>query len=277
MVTAISKLTSAISSLALIALLSAGLLAPASAQVTVTVNGNTAKAVIGLPGILYTELLLTFENPANLRPDTLGISARLVGPPDLSGRLPEPALLALPVSFPVMISVAPPANKGLSFINAATVEIHTHALIFTLDNLFRIYKAPAGGPFHDMTDAVNPGSVRTGGRTGGFSDFLILVDSIPNTEKAEDQYAYLDARTNAPAISGNARRVLKADLSASRSAYDAGNYTLARATLDTFIADVRRYGGKGVPNKWRAKRDLDNIAGDLIGAAAALQYTIGRL
>jgi len=276
---AIAMLPSALKALVLAGFFWVALLAPAgaNAQVVVTVNGNTAKVVVGLPGILYTEMLLTFEKPANLTPQSLGASAQLVTPLSLVGRLPEPGLLALPLTYPVMIKIAPPVNGGLSFINAATVEVHTHALIFSLDNLFRLYKAPAGGTFFDMTQAVNSGSVRTSGRTGGFSDFIVLIDLIPNDEKSEDQFAYLDARTAAPAITNNARRVLQADLASSRAAFDAGNYALARTRLDTYIADVRKFGGKGVPNKWRAKGDLDNIAGDLIGAAASLQYTLSKL
>ncbi len=256
---------------------------PARATVTVTVSGNTAHAVIGLPGILSTDMTLVFDHPVNLTPANLNITANLVNPndPALLARLPNPTALSLPAAFPVMISVSPPAKSvpqgGLSFVNAVSVEIHTQALMFTLDNLFRFYKAPAGGTFYDITGDVASGSVRTRGKTGGFSDFLILVDLIPNTSKASDQYDYISTRLNNTAIAATARNTLQADLAASRSAYTAGNYSLAQSRMHTFDSDLAIYAGTGVPNRWNATRDLDNIAGDLYGESGALQYTLGRL
>lgn len=255
----------------------ASLSAPAHAGVDVTVSGNTARAVVNLPGVPSTELNLVFESPHNLTAANLGISARVVSAAELTGRLSAADLLSLPFSFPVMISVSPPALGAFSFANAAQVEIHTHALAFTVDNLFRVYKASAGGTFHDITEGVRAGSVRAAGRTGGFSDFLILIDLVPNENKAEDQYAYIAARLENPAISSAARDALEADLGASRAAFDLGDGPTAQARLDTFDAHLRTYAGNGVPNAWRSARDLDNIAGDLLGESAALRYTLSRI
>ena len=185
-------------------------------------------------------------------------------------------LLSLPACFPVMISVAPPALGGFQFTGAADVEIHTHALTFTSNNLFRIYKASAGGTFHDITEGVHEGSVRTAGRTGGFSDFLILIDTGAEDDKAEDQYDYIAARLTNTAISTAARNELQADLQASRDEFEAGDAESAAILLDAFDATVEDYAGGGVPNVWRSARDLDNIAGDLLSETSALRYSLSR-
>ena len=260
-----------------LASLSVCVASPALAGVTVTTSGNTATAVVELPGLASTELLLAFENPQNLSAANLGISARVVTLTELAARLPSTDLLSLPATFPVMISVAPPALGGLSFTGAADVEIHTHALTFTPNNLFRIYKASAGGTFHDITEGVHEGSVRTAGRTGGFSDFLILVDTGAEEDKAEDQYAYLAARLTSSAISTAARNALQADLAASLDEYEEGDPESAAALLDAFDATVEDYAGNGVPNVWRSARDLDNIAGDLLSETSALRYSLSRV
>jgi hypothetical protein len=254
--------------------LAASVLPPA----TIAISGNTAVATLALPQGLDAELTLSFEAPANLSAASLGISAELVNPLDLTllARLPSPQL-SIPTGFPVLITVEPPSAGGLSFVNAVSVELHTHALPYSVASPLRLYKAPLGGRFYDITDGVNPGSVRTRGQTGGFSQFLILVDTTDAQAAASDKYAYLDARLTDPAVSAAARTALVALLASSRAAFSAGDFVLASARLDSFRDAVRSYAGAGVPNRWRAARDLDNIAGDLLGESASLEFTLGRL
>jgi hypothetical protein len=253
--------------------------APAHADVSVSVSGNTAVAQVSLSGGIGADVTLSFQSAQNLSATSLGVSASVVNPMDatLLARLPTGAALAIPTAFPVLISVSPPALGGLAFTNGVAVEIHTHNLTFTQNSPFRLYKAPAGGKFYDITSEVASGSVRTRGTTGGFSDFLIVVDTGSAGDTAEDQYDYLAARADTNAVSSGARTALLADLAASRSAFDAGNYTLARTRLDTFRTDLSGYAGNGVPNVWRAARDLDNVAGDLMAESASLQFTLTRL
>lgn len=254
------------------------LTADALAPVSIAISGNTAVATLSLPQGLDAELTLTFESPANLGASSLGISAEVVNPGDLAllSRLPGPQV-AIPNAFPVMITVEPPAAGGLAFSNAVSVEIHTHALPYVVASPLRLYKAPLGGRFYDITDAVNPGSVRTRGQTGGFSQFLILVDGTDAQSAASDKYAYLDARLANPAVSSAARDALAPLLAASRAAFAAGDLVTASSKLDTFRDAVRGYAGAGVPNRWRSARDLDNIAGDLLGESASLEFTLARL
>jgi hypothetical protein len=263
------------------ALLLLGLMlaAPARSQVSVSVSGNTATAQISLAGGYGADFTLTFPSAQNLSASSLGIGASVVNPldPTLLARLPAGSSLAVPTAFPVMISVTPPALGGFAFTNGASVEIHTHNLVFTQNSPFRIYKAPAGGSFYDITSDVLAGSVRTRGTTGGFSDFLILIDTGSYEDGAEDKYEYLESRVDTNALSSGARTALLADLASSRSAYDQDDFALASTRLDTFRSHVLGYAGNGVPNAWRAARDLDNIAGDLLAESASLQFTLNRL
>ena len=244
---------------------------------SVRIVGNTATAEVGLLGIVGTDLILEFENVQGLTAQNLGISAKLINPlsPSFRARLPEGSGL-LSVPLPLQLSVEPPATGGLQFRNTVRAELHTHMLGFTLDSPLRLYKSPRGGTFFDITRAIEPGSVRASGRTGGFSDFIIVLDLLPSQEHADDKFAYLDARLDNPAISPPVRTLLEADLASARSAFDAENYTLAKTRVDAFVARVRTYSGAGIPNLWRAARDRDNIAGDLIGNAESLKFSIDR-
>jgi hypothetical protein len=44
----------------------------------------------------------------------------------------------------------------------------------------------------------------------------------------------------------------------------------------TFVQHVRANAGNGIPNEWRSQRDRDNIAGDLLGYADSLAFSIDR-
>lgn len=245
--------------------------------VDVTIIGNRAIAQINL--LAYSiELILDFESPINLNTWSLGIGASIVDPldPAFLARLTDP--LGLGVPLPLMVSVEPPVAGGLAFSNAVSVELHTHQLEYAQNSPYRLYKAPAGGVFHDITSDVLQGSVRTRGQTGGFSDFLILSDLVPSyADDADDKYLFLAARLASGAISAKARKVLERDLAASREAYDATDYIAARYALTTFVTRVKSFAGFNVPNRWRSARDLDNVAGDLLGEAGSLDFTLRRL
>lgn len=251
--------------------------APAWGQVTVTVSGNQAVADINVSGI-QAEFSLTFEQPQNLSATALGISARVVSPTDplLLARLPVNSLLSIPQAMPLLITVEPAAAQGLAFSNVAEVEVHTHLLPFAVDSPLRLYKARQGGQFYDITSDILPGSVRTRGHTGGFSDFLVLVDLMPSRDAAEGKYAYLEQRLLTVSDS-QARLQLQADLAASRSAFVSADFVAANSAMATFEGRVRQYAGNSIANRWRAQRDLDNVAGDLLSEAGSLRFNLRRL
>jgi len=258
---------------------------PAGGLVNVTVTGNRAVAAISINvlglGLVSIDAIYDFDNPQNLTPTSLGVSVGLTSPLALLGRID---LLRLSLALPVMITVEPPAAPGLSFDNAVAIELHTEVLGFSLGSPLRLYKAPVGGTFFDITDDVLAGSVRTRGRSGEFSQFLIVTDllqiaSPPAAYAADAQakYLFLATRLQAPSVSPKARAVLETDLAASRVAYDAGNYAAARAGIATFAMHVKTFRPADVPNRWRAARDLDNVAGSLLGEASSLDFTLRRL
>jgi hypothetical protein len=249
---------------------------PAWSLVNVVVDGDEAVAEIDILGI-GVDFTLRFDEPQNLDVQSLGLTARLVNPLDRTfrGRLPDPRT-SLSLVVPLMISVEPPPKRGLAFSNATEVELHTHLLPFHIDSPIRIYKAQRGGPFHDITDGISSGSIRVRGRTGGFSDFLLVVDLRPRIEAAQDKYAFLDALVLTVADAG-VRTLLQADLATSRSGFDAGNYAAARIALDAFESRVTSHAGGAIPNRWRATRDLENTAGDLLTEAGSLRYVLVRL
>jgi hypothetical protein len=253
--------------------------------VNVTVTGNRAVAaiqisVLGL-GLVSIEAIFDFENPQNLTPTSLGVSVGITSPLALLGRID---LARVSLALPIMITVEPPAAQGLAFDNAVAIEMHTEALGFSLGSPLRLYKAPIGGTFFDITDDVLSGSVRTRGRSGEFSQFLIVTDLLQVTSPpaayaadAQAKYLFLASRLLSPTVSSKARAVLETDLAASRVAYDAGNYATARAGIATFAARVKSFRPPDVPNRWRAARDLDNVAGSLLGEASSLDFTLRRL
>jgi hypothetical protein len=250
---------------------------PLPLPLTITINGNEVSASINILGI-GADFALRFEQAKNLNLFSLGLSVQVINPldPALLARLPDGDLLSIPLALPLMISVDPPAKGGLSFANAVEVELHTHLLPFAINSPLRIYKAEPGGMFYDITDDIRSGSVRARGRTGGFSDFLILVDLTPRTVAADEKYEYLE-QTLLGVPDDAVRKALQTDLAASRSAFDAGNYAGARATLILFEDRVRRHAGTAIPNRWRAQRDLDNVAGELLSEASSLRFALGRI
>lgn len=261
--------------------------------INVTVTGNAALANIEVflpvPLLSYTlDFGIQLEQPVNLSRDCLGISATVVNLVDVIPRLPpiDAANLNLPIALPVMVQVVAPAPCGLEFLDGANVDIYTTELLAPVADAelakFRLYKAPPGGQFLDITNAVERGSVRTRGTTGGFSDFLILIDLAFNDTaakrgKVESQLDYLQARLVNPAISSAARQTLTATLAQARAAYNEAAFAQAAGYAQAFEVQVRDLAGEGIPNRWRSARDLDNVAGDLIGFAKALQFNLARL
>jgi len=279
------------------------LLLPLSAwaQVVVTVNGSVAHADISLVNGLQTytgEVTIIFDSPVNLTVQTLNLSAMLVSPADpaLTSRLPSGT--AIDPAFPVLITIEPirvtdrifasgmqlndGSQSSLSFVNAYDMEIHTHALVFTPNTPYRVFKAPIGGNFVDMTADVLNGSVRGRGRSGGFSQFLLVKDTRAETVLGLPVIALakltdLQLRLVA-AILGNVLRLeLAGLLNNVQLALVSLNYAAALVQIDLFILRVDQEAGTNIPNVWRAQRDLINDAGDLDGLARSLRYSISRL
>ena len=148
----------------LLPLLLAALSLPAIAQslpVQVNASGNVATAVIGNPANPLADVTLTFEDAAGLSASSLGLSAKLANlqDPALLARLPDVQLNQIDPAFPLLLTIEPPANGGLRF-RTVRVDVHTHALAYSVGSSYRLFKAPINGGFRDITDEVAAGSVR---------------------------------------------------------------------------------------------------------------------
>ena len=262
--------------------LSAGLasaqqqLLPQVVPVSTTVSGNVASVRIGTASLPLADLTLTFDDARNLSADSLGISARVVDLTDLSllSRLPG-NLLQPDNAFPLLVTIEPPASGGLAFHRTVHVEVHTHALEYTPGSSYRLLKAPLGGNFRDITDEIAPGSVRARGTTGGFSQFLVLTDLRETDAVVAAKTAWLRARIDAlPAAEQPAFDAL---LDGCESAVAGGRYADAIAALDAFRARAAERAGTALADEWRATRDADNQAGELMSGAATLKFSVAYL
>lgn len=264
--------------LVLCALLSAAFTVSAqSVPVAVEVNGEVATIRVGNDASPVADVTLTFDDADGLSRAGLGVSAQLVdvANPALLSRFSDAQLLQLDGAFPLLITVEPPAAGGLKFQRTVRVEVHTHALSYSVGSSYRLFKAPVGGQFRDITDEIAPGSVRARGTTGGFSQFLVLTDLRESDVVVAEKFAAL--RNTLATISASERAPLSAMLDSAEAAVAAEDYVAAGNHLDAFRARVSAHAGKGIAQEWRAGGDLANPAGELLAGSATLKFTIGYL
>jgi hypothetical protein len=266
----------------------------ARADVAVTITGNVAVAEIALPDAqapLYTATLrLAFESPENLAVQTLGIEAEIIAPASLLGRLP--ASTTVPSAFPVLVRVEPPAgvqlvassfepdepgSDELGFRGSVAIELRTTQLPYAVDSPLRLLRAPLQGMFEDITSDVVPGSVRTRARSGGFSEFVIVEDGRVLGQRALDEYLRLDLRLADPAIEPAVAAALAAALADSRARFDVQDYAGALQQLAALDALLAAATPAQVPDRWRARRDRNNVRGDVEALSAHLAFLLRRL
>ena len=262
--------------------------ATAGDSVVVTiVDGRKAKAEITLlkpgGGHYEAEFELEFETEGleNLTPACLGITANVLDAGEIAAykaRLPDPTHQDVAADFPVRVVVEPPPACGLRFQNHYDVTFETEDLTYTPAGPYRLVKAPLGQQFHYVTGSVTQGSVRSRGRTGAFSEFVMIADSAPTyLVDCETEYDDMQARIDASSMSPTARQALTVDLAISRAAYEARNYPDAIAWLAIFDQHCVEYAGASLPNVWRSTRDLDNVEGDLVGNTDSMRFMMNRL
>lgn len=250
----------------------------AQAGVQTSVNGNTVTSSVSLSGI-DADLTLSFTEVENLSVSALGLRVKVLGLFDLLRLVRQ--LLALDLdavlaSFPVQVAVDP---AGLEFANTVLVEVHTHELQWAPGTRLRLFKSEHGGPYFDITEAVEPGSVRARGRTGGFSQFMILQDDRPTSQVVNEKYDRIANRLEDAAayLDASQEQGLHDLFDASRSFADAGDFASAIASLELFDAEVRQLSGTVLPNRWSSSGGLDNVGGDLQAGASTLRFSLGYL
>ncbi|GGK03483.1 DUF6689 family protein [Luteimonas terricola] len=245
--------------------------------VQVDVSGNTAVVQIGSGSQPLAELILTFDDASGLSASSLGVSAQLVNinDPTLLTRLPGQTLTPLDPALPLMITVEPPALGGLSFNRTVRAEVHTHALPYTAGSSLRLLKAPLNGAFRDITDEIAPGSVRARGTTGGFSQFLVVTDLRETGVVLDQKFSWLRARI--AALPSSEQAAFDAYLDAAESAVASGDHAGAIGALDEIRARASARAGLALTQQWRATRDVENQAGEIIAGAATLRYSVAYL
>lgn len=250
---------------------------PASAQglVDVVVQGNELRAGVSLPGGIGADIAISFEQVEGLSLANLGLSAQLVNLTD-STLLSRLSGASIPSAFPMLLRIEPPAGGGLTFHGVATIDVHTHNLPFLPACPLRIFAAPAGGFFQDITVSMGIGSYRARGRKGSFSEFLILVDLRPVNRVINEKLNRLDGilATSAGETDPEVYDKLVRLAAEIRAAHAAGRTRDAIAKVEAFLAVVESHSGSGIPDVWRAARDVVNVAGRLRAAGETLRFSL---
>lgn len=258
--------------------LAAALPAPALGQVTAntTITGSSAKTTISLLGTQGGEVTLSFENVTGLSLANLGISAQVISPLDstLLARLPGGSTPA--GGLPVLLRIEPPVTGSLAFTGLVTLTVHTESLSYTPTTPLRIFSAPLGGPFRDITIHLGEGSYRARGTTGGFSEFLIVseartVDQIiaAKFDQVEDLLEDYEG-----SMSSSLYDDLSDLLAAAETEYGEEDLSHAIQEINDFLDVVEDNSGTAIPNLWRSARDVQNVAGYLRASATTLRFSL---
>ncbi len=251
----------------------------ASAQslpVQVGVSGNVATAVIGNPTNPVADVTLTFEGASGLSASSLGLGAQLVSLQDgaLLARLPNIQLNQIDPAFPLLVTIEPPATGELKF-RTVRVDVHTHALAYTAGSSYRLFKAPLNGTFTDITDEIAPGSVRARGTTGGFSQFLVLTDVRETGAVVAAKIGAL--RNRVASLPVAERPAFNALVDSVESGVASADYGAAIAATNQIRARALSRAGVQLADEWRALRNADNQAGDLVALSATLRFSVAYL
>jgi hypothetical protein len=269
-------------------------LSAAHASVTTSVTGTQAVSGIsfaasgGTPAMAAT-VSFSFGQVQNLSATCLGVAADVLsasGQADVLARMPIGASVAFDPAYTARVSVSPNPTCNFSFRNDVAVEVHTTNLVFNALSPYRLYKAPIGGTFRDITNEVLVGSVRTRGRGGAFSEFVVVKDmSLDYSAQASARFAALQVELDSggnqfstPQTAALAQHAAAA-FAAAQSAFSTSDLAAAVASLATFESDVATLGNDGYyANLWQpGKSDADNKAGDMISRSANLRFLMGRL
>jgi len=259
---------------ALLALAPAFAAQAASLPVQVSVGSNSATVRIGSATDPLADLSLRFDEASGITAANLGIKAETISinNPALLARLPS-SLTSIPGALPLLVTIEPPVAGSLEMHRITHVELHTHALPYVSGSPLRLFKAQIGGPFRDITESVQPGSVRTRGTTPGWSQFLVIADLRSTDAVIAEKFSYLQNQLNL--VNAAERAPLQSYLNSAQTAVAGGNYNGAVVALDSFSARVSSRAGTYIPDTWRSARDVTNSAGELLAGANTLAFSIG--
>lgn len=241
-----------------------------------TISGNELTARIELPGGLTADLTVTFETAVGLNPAALALSASSIDPTDVAFLDRMPKGVSLPAGFPVVVRIEPTASSALSFEGVYKLSIYTNNLTLGANSPLRLYRAPNGGAFGDMTGFLQAGSVRAGGSGPGFSEFVIAADtrSVDSVIVSKFDAVQAELSANWSSILPSVAADLQQRLNQARNAYAAGSLSAAIDGVSAFGDEVKNQSGAAIPNVWRANGGPVNVAGLLRSGADTLKFSL---
>jgi hypothetical protein len=117
--------------------------------------------------------------------------------------------------------------------------------------------------------------VRARGTTGTFSEFLVLADLRESGKVVAHKVAWLRGRIDL--LPASEQGAFNAYLDSAESAIASGDFANAIAAIDMIRARAAARAGSFIADQWRATRDVENHAGELISGAATLKYSVAYL
>lgn len=246
---------------------------------TVVYSSNKVVADVKFDQNLSFDFSISFEHAVGLNETNFKVTAQRVSPFDssITSRLPDSMHTALHDGFPVLITVTARPDRGFAFTGEAQLELYTQSIDFA-DNL-RLFRSHNQGQFEDITTLTAAGSLRAGGSTGQFSDFLILVDNrdpqAQVTAKARELSSYLYSFVDS--LGDDVGAELRAlSRNAEAHVYE-GRFNAAAAIVNNFIRVLERTSGESIPDVWRSSDDIENVKGELLTRARNLRFTLSQL
>lgn len=221
---------------------------------------------------------VTFEGRQAIDLDQLGVSAEDVDPidPGLLARLP--AGVQIPAEFPVLIHVDPGSNDEQVFRGEVAFEAETGDVDFLTDSNLRLFKAPDGGAFTDITATYGLGSYRARGTSGSFSELMLVRDLRGNAAVISDKFQALDTllQSHQADIDAGVYATLSTLFGNAQTAYQNSDLDTAKDQLDAFVDLVETQSGEGVPDIWvsTAGSLRVNVAAKLLGAARSVRFNL---
>ena len=252
--------------------------AAADVEVPLTIVGNLATGHIVLPGGISADLGIGFESTTGLSSTSLRASVRLISPLDL-GLLALLHGLRAPVTFPVLLRIRPRSGSTLSFSGITTVSLRTPNLTLNLSLPLSFYSSSNGEPFRDITTTEGIGSYRVSGSSGGFSDFVIVLDLQAIDTVIGEKFTALQGLLDdyAGSIPPAVLTDLQSLLTQAQTAWSSGSTTTAITHLTAFDAAVLAHSGADIPDVWRANDpSAVNVAGYLRAAAQTTSFSLSR-
>ncbi|HEX9734442.1 MAG TPA: DUF6689 family protein [Thermoanaerobaculia bacterium] len=222
------------------------------------------------------DLVFEFEDAFVVDVDDLEIEGEIVdvNASGLRARLPQG--VQVPAGFPVLIRVNPLAGRDQAFGGAFAIEVRTDSLDFLGGTPLRLFKAPDGGAFRDITRTYGFGSFRVGGAAASFSEFVIAEDRRPIAGVVAEKFQSVGDTIDASAgdVPAAVRGQLKAALSQVRQDVEEGRPDDALAGLESLVGSIEEAAGDSIPSLWRSGESLVNVAGELVSLLETLKFSL---